>query len=241
MKVIAGNVSGDGYIYVPINDVIIPCGTSEPPRTQPEKPDWARFSLGDLVDCESELVPGCKGIGKIVAYLDLRSYLIEGDFIEDKYNTPGSISGIIGTPLGFDRNKVKRFYNYEVKQIKISPVVASKKIVMNSLYGNLESLTKSGGIPMGVIDHVGSMGTSRTSDHMGDKWDAMIQAMHSLRRETMSGGRVQMIKSRYSPSVKHIDIEVGFGGDDSETPVILNKVGVVKKLIITEQMDGCIS
>lgn len=209
----------------------------EPPRTQPEKPDWAKFSLGDLVDCECSHALGCKGIGKIVAYLDLKSYLIEGDFIVDKYNTPGSMTKIIGTPLEFDRNKVRRFYDNEVKQIKISPVVASKKIVMNSLYGNLESLTKSGGIPMGVIDHVGSMGTSRTSDHMSDKWDAMVQAMHSLRRETMSGGRVQMIKSRYSPSVKHIDIEVGFGGDDNllNSPVILQKPGnAVKKLIVTD-------
>lgn len=195
-----------------------------------EKPDWAKFSLGDLVDCETEHAPGCKGIGKIVAYLDLKSYLIEGDFIADKYNTPGSMTGIIGTPLEFDRNKVRRFYDNEVKQIKISPVVASKKIVMSSTYGKMPDLWPTdvldgfekyrGGIPMGVIDHVGSMSVRKNND----KIDALAQALFSLTREKSSNGQVKIIKSRYTPE-----------NDLLTSPVILKRANAgVKKLIITD-------
>lgn len=55
---------------------------------------------------------------------------------------------------------------------------------------------------------------------------------------TPIGGNMSSLQGWDLSSVT--DFSKAFCGDDSETPVILNKVGVVKKLIITDQMEGII-
>lgn len=62
--------------------------------------------------------------------------------------------------------------------------------------------------------------------------------LFSEKELTPIGGNMSSLQGWDLSSVT--DFSKAFCGDDSETPVILNKVGVVKKLIITDQMEGII-